>query len=332
MTMDRRVFVGTGMAGAAMLTTGGVFAQQPLKQTFFAGVVASAPRPAGAAGAAGRGAAGAPAAPAAAGAAAGRAAQTDQQRVDSFLLGMDDASRIGIHNIEKSNGPDPLTNIYAGRESAYKAELDKRNLKLAGLANNCHAGRAELKQAMIAQNLKTARFVKAMGGNYIALVLDPTEGSDASGDEAAFRKLDYKVIAANVDEMARTSKEETGIEVGYHPEDGDSAAGLVDYLMENTKYLRFFPDIGWMQMAGMDSVAVCKKYYSRINGFHLRDYVMPTTPAQGRGIVPLGQGTIDLMALMTFLRQQKFTGYVMGEGVGNQSNYDYMHGVLGLQF
>jgi sugar phosphate isomerase/epimerase len=313
-SINRRTFVASA---ALALTAGDAFAQ-PV-QTFKAGLVASAPRPAGVAAPAL-----APGAP--------RPVRTDQEQVDSFLAGMSDASRLGVRYVEKTNGPDPLLNIYKGRESAFKDELDKRNLKLAGLANNCHAARPELKQAMIEQNLRTARFIKAMGGTYIALVLDPTEGSDQSGDEAAFRKLDPKVIAANVDEMARTAYEETGITVGYHPEDGDSAAGLVDYLMQNTKHLMFFPDIGWMQMAGMDAVASCKKYYSRINGMHLRDFQPQPAGAPGRGIVPLGQGTIDLKALMTFLREQKFTGFVIGEGQSNQSNYDYMHGTLGLTF
>ena len=101
--------------------------------------------------------------------------------------------------------------------------------------------------------------------------------------------------------------------------------------MDNTKHLRFFPDVGWMQMAGMDAVASCKKYYSRMNGMHMRDFAPPKEPG-ARGIVQLGQGVIDLAGLMNFLKQQKFTGFVMGEGSGNQSNYDYMSGKLGLQF
>lgn len=312
-SMNRRTFIATSMAVG--LSGRAAFAQ-PL-QTFRAGLVASAPRPAGALPFPATGP---------------RPVVSDEDQVKSFLRGMDDASRLGVHYVEKTNGPDPLLTIYKGREGAFKDELDKRNLKLAGLANNCHAGRAELKQAMVEQNLRTARFVKAMGGTYIALVLDPTEGNDQSGDVSEFRKLDPKIIAANVDEMARTAYEETGITVGYHPEDGDSAAGLVEYLMENTKHLYYFPDIGWMQMAGMDAVASCKKYYSRINGMHLRDFQPQPPGSTVRGIVPLGQGIIDLKGLMNFLREQKFTGYVIGEGQTNQSNYDYMHGVLGLQF
>jgi sugar phosphate isomerase/epimerase len=316
--VDRRTFLATT---AAALTVGSASIKAQTKQTFIAGVVASAPRPPGTPAGAGRGA----------GRGAGAAAQTDAERVESFKKGLDDCARLGIHYVEKSNGPDPLVDFYKGRENEFKEELAKRNLHLAGLANNCHAGRADLRQAMIDQNLKTARFVKAMNGRYIALVLDPTDGSDRSGDEAAFRKLDYKVIAANVDEMSRVSKEETGIEVGYHPEEGDSAAGLVDYLMDNTKHMKFWPDIGWMQMVGIDAVASCKKYYSRMNGIHLRDFAPPKDPSS-RGIVPLGDGNINLVALIDFFREQKFKGCVMGEGQTNQSNYEYMSTKLGIQF
>jgi sugar phosphate isomerase/epimerase len=326
MAMDRRTFIATSTAAAAALSIGDVFAQSKSKQTFSVGVVAAAPRLPGAP---------APGAPGAQGAGrgGGQAAQTDQQRVEAFLRGMDDCQRLGIHYIEKSNGPDPLVNFYKGNENAFKDELAKRNLKLAGLANNCHAGRAELRQTMIDQNIRTGKFIQKMGGHYVALVLDPTEGSDGSGNEEAFRKLDYKVVASNVDEMARTCKEETGVTVGYHPEEGDSAAGFVDYLMQNTKNLMFWPDIGWMQMAGMDSVATCKKYYSRMNGMHMRDFAKPADGGAARtGMKALGEGEINLAALMDFLRQQKFTGFVMAEGQGNESNYRYMHDKLGLEF
>ena len=318
--VDRRTFLA---ATAAAISAGSAQSQTQPKQTFFAGVVASAPR-----------APGAPAGPArgASGGRGGQAAQTDEERVKSFLVGMDDAARLGIHYIEKSNGPDPLVNFYKGKEAAFKEELAKRNQKLAGLANNCHAGRADLRQTMVDQNIRTAKFIQYMGGKYIALVLDPTDGSDGSGDEAAFRKNDFKVIAANVDAMAKQAQDQTGVETGYHPEEGDSAAGLVDYLMDNTKYLKFFPDIGWMQMAGMDAISSCKKYYSRMNGMHMRDYKAPATPTPRAGNVPLGEGTLDLKGLMAFFRQNKFTGYVMGEGQGNESNYNYMHNVLGLEF
>jgi len=328
--VDRRTFLGTV---AAALTTGGASGQTQPKQTFIAGVVASAPRPPGAlAGQGGGAAAGAGRGAAGAGGGGRGAGQTDEQRVKTFLTGMDDCVRLGIHNIEKSNPPNPMFDYYKGKESQFKEELAKRNLTLVGLANNCHAGRADLRQSMIDQNLSTAKFVQMMGGKYVCFVLDPVDGTDATGDEQAFRKLDFKVIASNVDEMARRSKEETGIETGYHPEEGDSAAGLVDYLMDNTKNLKFWPDVGWMQMAGMDSVASCKKYYSRMNGIHLRDYTPPKDANGGRGLVPLGAGDINLVDLIDFFRKNKFTGCVMGEGQSNQSNYDYMSGKLGLQF
>src|SRR5581483_8779849 len=268
-SINRRTLLAASAAMA--VAPGDVFAQSA--QTFYAGLVAAAPRPPGApaggpppagTAAAARGAAG-----------GGRGAQTDEDRVKNFLLGMDDAARLGVHYVEKSNPPDPLFRYYKGRESAFKDELDKRNLKLAGLANNCHAGRADLRAAMVAQNLDTARFVKAMGGHYICIVLDPVDGNDGAGEVGDYKGLDFKTIAANLDEIARTSKEETGIPVGYHPEHPDSDAGLNTYLMENTQHLMYWPDIGWMQMAGLDAVALCKKYYAKTIGMHLRDFAPP---------------------------------------------------------
>ena len=105
----------------------------------------------------------------------------------------------------------------------------------------------------------------------------------------------------------------------------------MQYLMESTTHLYMMADLGWMQEGGFDAVATAKKYYSRINGFHLRDF-SPPRQAGASPIVPLGQGQLDIKGLMDFLRAQNFTGCVMGEGSTNQLNYDYMHGTLGLVF
>src|SRR5581483_3659223 len=214
-------------------------------QTFVAGLVAGAPRPPGAP----------PVVPGAGGAGRGGAPQTDAARVEAFLRGCDDCARLGVHNVEKATPADPLVDTYKDRLNDFKEEMTKRHLRLIGLANYCHADRTDQRQAMIDQHLKVARFIHANNGRYITSVLAPTEAS-ASGDEAAFRKLDFKAMAANMNEIGKRVTGETGIEFGYHPEEGDSRAGLVDALMENTKpeYLRFWPDIGWMTMAGMDAL------------------------------------------------------------------------------
>ena len=321
--MNRRAFVGASAATAALAGTGAL-AQQPAPQpqTFLAGLVPSAPRP--------------PATPAVPGAPApARAAQTDADRAKSYFAAMDDAARLGVHNIEKTQPAVNFIDMYKGRESEFLAELNKRNLKLVGAINNFHPGRADLRATMVAENLRTARFVKAMGGKYTAALVAPIDSANGSvannGTVKDFTNLDFKTVASNMDEMARTGFEETGIQLGYHPEFGDVSSGLMQYLMEGTQHLCMFADLGWMQEGGFDAVATAKKYYSRINGFHLRDYSPPKTPGASP-IVPLGQGMMDVKGLIQFLREQKFTGCVMGEGSTNQLNYDYMHGTLGLTF
>lgn len=315
LSMDRRAFVGTSVA--AMALAGNDAIGQPA-QTFIAGLVPNAPRPPGAP------ARGANAPP-----------QTDEERIKSYFVAMDDASRLGVRYIEKTQPAVRMADMYKGRESEFQDELNKRKLKLVGATNNCHPGRADLRSEMVDENLRTCRFVKALGGKYVAVVLAPIDSANGTvannGTVADFANLDFKTVASNLDEMARTGREETGIELGYHPEFGDVSVGLLQYLMERTKYLRLFADVGWMQEGGLDAVATSKKYYSRINGFHLRDFSPPKTEG-ANAIVPLGQGQIDLKGLISFLREQKFTGCVMGEGSTNQANYEYMHGTLGLVF
>ena len=160
-----------------------------------------------------------------------------------------------------------------------------------------------------------------------------------NGEDEEYRRVDIKACAENANEVARRLREETGIRIGYHPEQGDIRAGIYEPILESTdaRYLDFMPDVGHIAASGLDPLPVYKKYRSRMIGTHLKDcnpdaeYERNGRRLRGR-MVPFGQGVVKMPALIQFLRETKFTGQVMGEGGGsNQAMRDYIVNTLELR-
>jgi hypothetical protein len=79
------------------------------------------------------------------------------------------------------------------------------------------------RQELIEQHLRVGRFLKAVGGRYITQLVAPGERL-SNGTDEEYRRIDVKTYAANVNVVAQRVREETGIRIGYHPEQGDIRA------------------------------------------------------------------------------------------------------------
>jgi sugar phosphate isomerase/epimerase len=320
LSVNRRDFL--LVAGAAAGRAG--LAQSSADQTFVAGLVPG-----------GRGPGPRSAAPQAARPAGPPAMSADARR-ESFWKACDDCNALGVHNVEVNNTFSQLAQSYDARISEFKEEMSKRNLQLVNLAMYAHLHLTAERQAMIDEHLRAARFLKAVGGRYIVQLIAPAANL-GNGDEESYRRVDPKPVIANCNEIGKRVQEETGIRIGYHPEQGDIRTGLWKQMVDGTdpRYYHFWPDVGHLQVCGVDPMKTYKDYRSRMVGSHLRDCAAPTqtageqAPARGR-MVPFGEGIVPLPALIAFLRQTKFTGAVMGEGGGNKLMRDYMVETLHL--
>ena len=306
--LNRRTF----LTSAAV----GVLQAQPAKrQTFLAGLV-----PGRAPGARAGGAA--PASP-----------------LDRFWKACDDCDALGVHHIEVNTINTPVAQTYDTQLEKFKDEMRKRNLRMLGLAMYAHWHLPELRQQMIDDHLRVARFLKNVGGRYIAGLIAPADNL-GNGDEESYRRVDVKPVIANCNAIGRRVEEETGIKLGYHPEQGDLRAGIWKAMVEDTdpRYFHFWPDVGHLVACGIDPLETYKKYRARMVGTHLRDFVPPTAPRDSNGqpsrgrMVAFGTGIIKLGPLVAYLRETKFDGSVMGEGGGgSQAMRDYMVETLGLE-
>jgi inosose dehydratase len=307
---------------AATTAAGVLRAQTTNGQTFLAGLVPS--RPGGGYGRAKGGPA--PVVPAA-------------SPLDRFWKACDECPTLGVHNIEVNTINTPIVQTYDTQLEKFKDEMAKRDLRMLGFAMYAHWHLTETRQQMIDEHVRVARFLKAVGGRYIAGLIAPAANL-GNGDDQSYRQVDVKAVVANCTEIGKRVYEETGIQLGYHPEQGDLRAGIWSRMVDDTdpKFFHFWPDVGHLAACGLDPLEVYKKYRSRMIGTHLRDFVPADTPtgpdgqaSRGR-MVAFGQGTIKLPALVGYLRETKFSGCVMGEGGGgSHAMRDYMVETLGLK-
>jgi inosose dehydratase len=79
----------------------------------------------------------------------------------------------------------------------------------------------------------------------------------------------------------------------------------------DTKHLKFGPDVGQLTKGGQDAVKVVKDFLPIVQHMHLKDY-------NGKddhllGYCPLGQGKVNVPAILDMMEGRKISGMVMGE-------------------
>jgi len=78
----------------------------------------------------------------------------------------------------------------------------------------------------------------------------------------------------------------------------------------DTRYVKFGPDIGQLQKGGSDPVQVVKDFLPLVQHMHLKDYV---GGENFLGYCPLGQGKVNIPAILDMMDGRKTDGRVMVE-------------------
>ena len=76
------------------------------------------------------------------------------------------------------------------------------------------------------------------------------------------------------------------------------------------KVMKFGPDIGQLQKGGSDPVKVVKDFLPLVQHMHLKDY---SGGSEYLGYCPLGQGKVDIPAILAMMDGRKTAGLVMVE-------------------
>ena len=78
----------------------------------------------------------------------------------------------------------------------------------------------------------------------------------------------------------------------------------------DTRYVKFGPDIGQLQKGGSDPVQVVKDFLPIVNHMHLKDY---SGGPDWLGYCPLGEGKVNIPAILDMMDGKKLAGMVMVE-------------------
>ena len=79
----------------------------------------------------------------------------------------------------------------------------------------------------------------------------------------------------------------------------------------DTNHLKFGPDVGQLTKGGQDAVKVVKDFLPIVQHMHLKDFA--GTDDHLLGYCPLGQGKVDVPAILDMMEGRKIAGMVMGE-------------------
>ena len=159
--------------------------------------------------------------------------------------------------------------------------------------------------------VRWSKLVKKSGGKLIeyCAVGNPRQGYDYSEHK--------KDIIDSMNLYAKAITDE-GLICALHPHTGTAIETTEEiyFAMENvnTTYMKFGPDVGQMEKAGVDPVKTVKDFLPLVEHVHLKDYEGGIDNGW-LGYSPLGEGKVKLKKILKMLesRRNKMGGMIMFE-------------------
>ena len=187
------------------------------------------------------------------------------------------------------------------------ALLDQYKLPLISAYCSTNLSDPAVRKAAIAKTLDWAKLVKKYNGKVI--VVGPNGVKRDSFDFKA-HKSD---IVTTLNELGKAVTD-LGLTPVLHQHTGTCVESRDETysVMESvdTKVMKFGPDIGQLQKGGVDPVKVVKDFLPLVQHMHLKDYV---GGPEYLGYCPLGQGKVDIPAILAMMNGRKTAGLVMVE-------------------
>lgn len=219
-----------------------------------------------------------------------------------------DISSLGFSGIQLRSNTFPA---YGQKPEELKRLLDQAKLKLAMFSSGSADINTGNDEAQIATHVAHAKFVKALGGKYIQVTNSsrPKSGTPSQEDLVKYGKLLTAV-------GKRTAQE--GITVAYHNHMGQlgQTPEEVKVILDNADphYVSFLLDIAHYQQGGGDPAAAIHTYKDRLKALHIKDVRDKQTDGSGGYVfVELGQGRVNLPAVLEAINTVGFTGYAVIE-------------------
>ena len=186
--------------------------------------------------------------------------------------------------------------------------LAQHHLKFVALSSGNAPLDPAQRQSAIDTHVEHAKYLHEAGGSYLQLV-----GGSIKG--AAYTAADYKYEGELLAEIGKHIAEH-GVQLGFHnhmntigqtPEAVDAILAAAD-----PNYLKLELDVAHYLQGGGDPAAAIHKYARRILFLHLKD-VKPASNKNGYEFVELGQGRVNLPAVVDALKAIHFRGWAIVE-------------------
>lgn len=155
--------------------------------------------------------------------------------------------------------------------------------------------------------VEQAKLVKKYGGT--VLVIGPNQV-----DRKSYNFHDHKTDIVNALNEAAKAVSEVGLTACFHPHTGTCVENREEtYAVMNavdTRDVKFAPDTGQLQKGGADPVEIIKDFLPLVDHVHFKDY---SGGEYYLGYCPLGEGKVNLPAILELMDGKKLSGMVMVE-------------------
>jgi inosose dehydratase len=187
------------------------------------------------------------------------------------------------------------------------ALLEQHKLPLISAYCTTNLSDPAARKESIAKTLDWAKLVKKYNGKVI--VVGPNGVRRDSFDFKA-HKSD---IVTTLNELGKAVTD-MGLTPALHQHTGTCVESRDETyaVMESVdpKAMKFGPDIGQLQKGGADPVKVVRDFLPLVEHMHLKDY---SGGSQYLGYCPLGEGKVDIPAILSMMDGRKTAGLVMVE-------------------
>jgi inosose dehydratase len=185
--------------------------------------------------------------------------------------------------------------------------IEKYNLPLISAYGGPNLLDPVQRKDSIAQSLEQAKLLKKYGGK--VLVIGP---NGVRRDTYDFKEHKDDIVAT-LNEFGK-ALDDIGITGCLHQHTGtcvetrDETYAVMQAV--DTRYVKFGPDIGQLQKGGSDPVQVVKDFLPLVNHLHVKDY---SGGEAFLGYCPLGQGKVNIPAILDMMNGRPTAGMLMVE-------------------
>jgi inosose dehydratase len=185
--------------------------------------------------------------------------------------------------------------------------LDKYHLPLISEYGGPNLTDPSQRKDSIEKVLGWAKILKKYGGKVV--VLGPNSVPRNSYDFKAYKGN----IVTTLNECAKAVAD-LGLTAALHQHTGtcvetrDETYAVMEAV--DTRYVKFGPDIGQLQKGGSDPVQVVKDFLPLVQHMHLKDF---SGGAEYLGYCPLGQGKVNIPAILDMMDGKTIAGMIMVE-------------------